>query len=365
MSDSHDPGDGWKAALLGGAVSAGIMLLVQFAYVRGQGGDWAALIRVGEHNRSRPYIEADLGQVPLAEGVGHDGQSMYLMARHIYTPAGRTILTECMDHVEYRARRILHPALAGGFGLLSPRATLFGLIAWSLAGAFLYGASIGMLGTQWRLSALTQCIALLNPGLISAGLILSCDALGLGLALLGAALWLRGWPALALAALAAAALTKDTFILFALVIALTEARAGRWRPALAVLAAAGLPLALWSGIVHLLFQQTVAQGSFNFAMIGMGLVRSLPVWRELVGEQQVQLYLALAMLGMGLVALPLARQPVVFGLLAMYVLLGLIVSQSVWQYPNNALRVLAPLWTFAALAIGGRLHSTEPCRSDQ
>jgi hypothetical protein len=44
-------------------------------------------------------------------------------------------------------------------------------------------------------------------------------------------------------------------------------------------------------------------------------------------------------------------------MLATYVALGLITSESVWEMPNNALRVLAPLWTFGVMAIGARLSS--------
>ena len=103
------------------------------------------------------------------------------------------------------------------------------------------------------------------------------------LATLAVGLWLyqqRGW---AIVALMAAALTKDTFILFAVVLALAELRQGSWRTALVVLVIPSLPLALWAGWVHTLFQQDVAQGAFNFAVPGLGLVRAYPTWLGLPG----------------------------------------------------------------------------------
>lgn len=357
--DSASP---WPAALAWGALAALLVCLIQYAYVRGHGGQWSALIRVGERSDLRAPIEADLGRVPLAHDVGHDGQIMYLLARDFFQPEGRPKLQELLDHPEYRARRILYPALAGGGGLLPPSAIVVGLVGWSLVGAFLYGVGIGLLGSAWRLPALPQCIALLNPGLISAGLILGCDALAMGLATLAVGLWLyrkRGW---AIVALMAAALTKDTFILFAVVLALAELRQGSWRTALAVLVIPSLPLALWAGWVHTLFQQDVAQGAFNFAVPGLGLVRAYPTWLGLPGEARVQLFLALGMLLAGLVAIARARQPMAFGVLAVYVALGLVTSEAVWQAPNNAVRVLAPLWTFAALVLTarGEMKNREP-----
>jgi hypothetical protein len=341
----------WPAALAWGVLAAGLVGLVQYAYVRGHGGQWSALVRVGKTSNLRPLIEADLGPVPRAPDVGHDGQIMYLLARHTFTSAGRPVLQESLDHPEYRARRILYPALAGGGGLLPPSAIVAGLVGWSLVGAFLYGMGVGLLGSVWRLPALPQCIAILNPGLISAGLILGCDALALGLATLAVALWLRGHAFLAVTALTAAALTKDTFILFAVVLAVIELRQRCWRTAMLVVLVPAIPLALWAAWVHVHFQQEVAQGAFNFAWPGQGLVEAFPAWQGLSGEQRVQLFMALGMLIAGIVSLWLARQPVAFGMLAVYVALGLITSSAVWQAPNNAVRVLAPLWTFAPLVL--------------
>ena len=345
----------WKAPLAGGIVAGGLLLFLQYAYVRGHGGYWAALIRVGKESSCKTLIQADLGkEFKLAEDIGHDGQIMYLLARYFFEPDSRPILQQHVDHGEYRARRILYPALAGGFGQFEPATILIGLVGWCVAGAVLYGVAIGMLGDQWQLSPLAQCIALLNPGLISSGLILGCDTLALGLAMLGVALWLRDWRWLAIFMLTAAALTKDTYLIFALVVAWCELRDRHWGRALLAGIIPALTLALWSAYVHVLFQQDVAQGTFNFAWPGVGIWQAYPIWRQLGQEQLVQLGLTLTMLGGGVAALFLTRQPVIFWLSAAYVALGLITAVTVWQMPNNALRVLAPLWPLTVIAFAHR-----------
>src|ERR671918_2290202 len=90
----------WKWAALGAAI-AGVMLLGQASAVGGLRG----LLQVGETSHLRPIIEAELGQVPLGPGPGHDGQIFYGIGLDL----DGDVVPALLDHGAYRYRRVLYP----------------------------------------------------------------------------------------------------------------------------------------------------------------------------------------------------------------------------------------------------------------
>ena len=185
---------GW---FLLGVLVAGFALWSQLRAVEGE---LAFVLRVGHESSTRPLIEEELGPIPLTEGLGHDGQYSYLIARD---PLGLDGLPDLADDGAYRYRRALYGWLAGGFGLFPPQAALFGLAAWTIIG---FGAATAatadvasLLGARWW--AVLGVLG--NLGLWLSVQLATADALAMALAMLAVSLALRkrtGWAVLALAA---------------------------------------------------------------------------------------------------------------------------------------------------------------------
>lgn len=330
-----------------------VVLAAQAVTVWVHGGNWTYLLRVGPETPLRARIELELGDVGQPSPVLHDGQIYYVIARD---PLGRHGVPGLLsDEPQYRYRRILYPVLAGGVGLFDPRVTLWGLILWAAIGAGLVTVAMVDLCQTWRLPRWTALLALANPGLLLSAFVLSPDALALGLALAGMALWVRDRHTPAIVLLALAALTRETYILISVGLAAWSCHEKQTRAALAGAVLPLVPVLAWSiWLAHALPAGSIA--ARNFTLPFTGIVKALPVWfTPAAGTNAGDIVLGL--LGLGLLAgsiilIFLCRNRLLVWHLALWIALGLAASFYVWGRANNALRVLAPLWVFAALSLG-------------
>ncbi|MGI9649271.1 MAG: hypothetical protein ACR2OI_12200, partial [Acidimicrobiia bacterium] len=162
-------------------LSAAVALIVALAIASSNGGI-SGLLTVGEDFPIRDFVVADLGDIQLATGDGHDGQQYYGIARD---PLGRGEVPDLLDNPSYRYLHILYPALAGGFGVFSPEMTVIGMLVLAVAGFGLAGSQALMLNHHFRGQTTIAQIAMVNVGLLLAVRFLLPDALALGLALTG------------------------------------------------------------------------------------------------------------------------------------------------------------------------------------
>lgn len=326
---------------------AGVLcaLFLQFLQVRALGGDWTGLINTGETSNLRALIEAELGPVQTVERAGHDGQFSYLIARDLL---GRGEAPDLFDHGAYRYRRILYPLLASGLGLFGPKATLVGLIAWAAVGMGL--ATAGLAAVAAALGARPWAVAgvIANPGGWLSVQLLTPDVLALGFALSGIGLWLRGSRRWAMVLLAAAALTKDQYLLVALGLAGWVWFESERRVATGIVAAAAAPLLTWS------LWLTVSMGRGltprgNLALPLAGIVRSATRWADTTTDDLVFSLIALTALLAALALPAIAGSRLLRWLTWPWAGLAAISSTWVWDLGNNSLRVFAPLAVFAVL----------------
>lgn len=194
-----------------------VAVALQWLTAAKYGGDWTALINVGVDAEVRPFIERDLGPVADYTLEGHDGRSSYVVARD---PWGTRGYLEYLDSPAYRTRRWLYSALASGFGLLGPWATLMGLLAWSAVGMGLATSAATDIGRQLGARWWAPLAVLTNIGILLSVTLSTSDTLALGFSLLGIATYLRARRGLAITAFVAAALTKETFVIAALGLAI-------------------------------------------------------------------------------------------------------------------------------------------------
>jgi hypothetical protein len=316
-------------------------------------GHWRSLLHVGSQNPLLHTIEVELGPVSKDDAIGHDGQLYYLVARD---PLGTGDTPEAIakfddNGARYRYRRILFPLLAGGFGQLGARATLFGMILWLAVAMGLATVAIADLSFQLNLRGGVVLVAAVNAGALVSVLLLTADALAVALALTGIALSLRSRTGWAVTTFALAALTKEVYLLVPWALAAWTGRQHRGR-ALALAVLPVLPIAAWSGWVAMsLPSATTAVENVGVPLVGIFEAMSTWVRQE---RNPVELFLA-ALVGLtfltAAVMLAVGRISVLRWLIAPWLVLGCVSTLEVWGKPNNAARVFAILWPLTVLVL--------------
>jgi len=330
-------------ALVGTAVGA-LLLWTQGVAVGGPDG----MLQVGPQSSLRPVVERELGQVPVSPTGGHDGQISFGIAVDL---SGDEVAPLLGDAAGYRYRRVLYPALASLFGVLSGPPVLWMMFGLAAVGMGLATAGIQMLADQMRAPVLVVLAVLANPGVWLGVRVLTPDALGLGLALLGLAFAARRSDRTAIALLAAAALTKEQFLLVAIGVAIWCLLDRERVRAVLYFVAPAVPLAVWSLVLS-----ARLGGGFDprnsLDIPGRGIVRAIPNW-ALAQVDGILAWLTLALVIGTAVALLRSRSRFAASIAWPWIVLALLSSSAVWEFGNNSLRALAILAPLLALAIWG------------
>jgi hypothetical protein len=216
-----------RAPLKAAVVAVLLALVVTFVDL-GPTFDLTRFLRVGEVASARGFVEADLADVDLVPGWGHDGQANYVLAR-VFPDLGAA--EGVVDSVTYRARRIVYPALAS----LAPPGMPLVVTLWVLNLAAVAGAAAAVAATARRHGAswLAGASVGLTPAFIGSVVVDLGDGLALALAAAGVVVWRRDRStALAVTMFTLAALTRETTLVVPAAVFLLEGR-GR-RPALLV-----------------------------------------------------------------------------------------------------------------------------------
>ena len=332
------------AWFLVGAVAGGFLLWTQALATDGANG----LLQVGTQSPLRTLIERELGEVPISSAGGHDGQISFGIA---IDPAGDEVAPLLGNATGYRYRRIVYPALSSLFGLLSGPTVLWMMLMLAALGMGLTTAGIHMLVEQMDAPTPVVLTVLANPGVWLGVRVLTPDALGLGLAILGLALAARRSDRAAVAVLAAAALTKEQYLLVAIGVAIWSLlEHERMRAALYFVVPA-VPLAVWSLVLS-----ARLGGGFDprnsLDIPGRGILRAIPNW-SVHPTDGLLAWLTLALVVAMAVALLRSSSRFLGSVGWPWVALALVSSSAVWEFGNNSLRALAILGPLLALAVWG------------
>jgi hypothetical protein len=338
-------------------LGCGLVAATQIGYLSVRDWNPTAFLQVGPGSPARDLLERDLGPLHLAPVLGHDGKYFYLVARHPWPGGLDATWREAVQDPAYRFGRPLYPLVAGLGGILSPRGTLAGLIFVQILAGGWYVAAIAGIARQAGLPACAVAFGATNPAIYSSAVLLTSDLPAAALVLAGVGCWIRRRVVLGLLLIAAAALTKEYYILTPVALGLVELNRRQWREAARLVLVPFLPLAMWKVIVwtHL----GPAGGGENFDWPGRGIQAAMSGWEEgwPLGV------IALVVLALAAVAV-VRRTPVVpRWQCGAWGLLGLSTAAPVWGDPADALRVLAPLWWFVVWA-WWPMHSVgeETCR---
>lgn len=332
----------WVVGAAGLAIGIGIVLRLLIP----AGMDATIFLALGEDAPIQTdYARAVLGDVATRKDYGHDGKFFFIQANdpwHIDPQANAAFL----DRPVYRAQRMLFPMITGGFGLFSP-----GVIVWSMLITNVLCVGLGSLiaariAGLWGASPWLGLSVPLNIGLLfelwidGSGILAYVSCLGAVYALVVG----RGWMAAAL--LAAAALSREVMVVFAVgivVLGWVEERRIRWRLLLVPLAAIGL----WNAYLQFRLMGVSGVGApwpfFGPPLFGM--FEALGSWTE--DPAYLVLNVAILLIAVAFVVLGLRRRStIVWGALP-FVALATVLSSYVWREPFDISRVLAPVFTAA------------------
>jgi hypothetical protein len=325
-------------------VGCGLVAATQAGYLSVRDWNLTAFLQVGPGSPAKDLLERDLGTLHLAPVLGHDGKYFYLVARHPWPSGLDTMWREAVQDPAYRFGRPLYPLVAGFGGTLSPGGTLAGLIFVQILAGGCYLIAIAGIARHAGLPAWVVAIGAANPAIYSSAVLLTSDLPATALVLAGVGCWIRRRVTLGLLLFAAAALTKEYYILTPAALAIAEFSRRQWRELTKLVLVPLLPLAMWKVIVrtHL----GPAGGGENFDWTGRGIQAAMPGWEEVWPLGVI----ALVVLALAAVAVVRRTPAVPRWQCGAWGLLGLSTAAPVWGDPADVLRVLAPLWWFVVWA---------------
>lgn len=319
--------------------------LLQFAQARTMGGVPEGLLFVGALEPVHEVVLTQLPNAPMSSGLGHDGQIFYAMALDL----GGVTVPDVMGSAAYRYRRILFPAVASGLGVLDGEALLWGMIVVTALSVGLASGSVGALMPKFGLPAWAPLLVLVNPGMWLSARLLTSDALAFGLALLAVVSFVNRRYRWTVMCLALAALSKETYLAFALGLAGYAWFAGDRKHASLLAFGAAAPVAAWWTYIALNLGNPLTSGSTVVPPL-LGVLGASRTWTTLAPRDLFYLVTT----GLGIAAaswLLIRRRHLWTWLVAPWLLIAVVASTAVWQFGNNAIRVFAPILTLGILGL--------------
>ena len=303
-------------------------------------GGLTSLLGVGAAGPSRALVTAEIPDVVLFAGLGHDGQQFYAVARHPFDP---TAARDALDSPAYRYRRILFPAAAGAFAPGGGRPLIAAMLGVSLLGVAL---------AAWSLTRLPDAppwlplVVGITPGVGIALTLSLADAVATGLAVAAVVASTRrrwGWMTLTLVA---GALTRETLLLVAIGLACTAGLSLRRRLLTvgAPAAVAGL-WALWSTSA---LGTAAGEGAGQVALPMLGWLQSED---SLLGVLVGLLTTAVLSLGSWRLSRSSPDDRGIAVVLGLHALLLLCLADDVTASWVNTTRVAAPVFPIAVWAL--------------
>jgi hypothetical protein len=352
----------WRVVVgvaVAGLLVAGALLGLQFVRL---GWEPTAPFVVGTTWRLDEELAARRVPVKVTPGHGYDGQWFLGLA---YDPLLRERLAAGFDKPRYRARRPLQPVvgwlLAGGRAPAVP----FGLLVVGPLAVALGSAACGRLLAASGRSRWWGLGFAVVPGVVVGVMFGTAEPLALALAVLGLSLVLDRRPTAGGLAFAGAALTKESYLVFAvaaaawLAVAVGRSRRARAAEAAAVLLPGVLALGLWWAYVAWRLPAGAGDrrgvAALGPPLAGWEHALGLVVRGEYVPDAPVGPLGAALLVGSLLLAVAAVllgtRRPTLLGwtglLLGLY---GLVLSAVLLERFLSSMRALAPTVLAAGLA---------------
>jgi len=214
-------------------------------------------------------------------------------------------------------------------------------------GVGLATAAVASLSLRLQVSRWVVVGVLANPGVWLTLVLLTPDALALGLALSAVLLWWDHRYIWGTLVLALAALTKEQYLLVALSLGGYTWFRRKRGPATALILGSTTPLVLWSvWLMRTVNNGTILGGGLSL----LGVLQALHTWNSTASVEQTLALLTVIGIATAVV-LSIGATSLLRWLAWPWVGLALITSPAVWDFGSNAARVLAPVWVFSAMSL--------------
>jgi hypothetical protein len=335
----------WRAIVRASCVGVLLTLCAVLLHLQATGLHPANLVQPGAAGPSAAAFREDFPELELPEGLGHDGQQFYAIARSLPSLADAAPL---LDRPRYRLQRpvlpvltrVLHPMGGGGTGLIAAMAAV------GLLGVAAGAVATGALATRLGGSPVTAALFPILPGAVISLRIGVADALALALCAAALALSMSRHGRWAVAVAVVAVLTKEPSIL--VFVGFAAWRRDRASAALVVVPAA--VAALWWAALHVLVGDNgVAQvRELVPPFVGFADAARLS-W--LHGEERFALVTLIVALVAGVVAALRCKGHPLRWVVAVQLPFVVVLNADVVGLLLNGPRATAPLLLFAALAL--------------
>lgn len=344
----------WVVGVIGFLLGLGIVLRL---LVPGHM-DPTMFLAVGQDTPiQKHYAERLLGTVDTRPGAGHDGKFFFAQANDPWylDPAQHAAV---LDRPLYRGERMLYPMIAGGFGAFPP-----GVVVWTLLITNVLALGLGTylaarLAGAWGLSRWLGLAVPLNIGLLFEVAIDGSGVVAYAFCLAGLVAFVGRRTWLASVAFAAAALSREVMLAFAVGVVILywlDRRRPPWRVVIVPAAA----LAIWGAYLSFRLRGVGGAGSAPglFALPFVGMLRALGSWiDEPDGLAALSVMLLIIVVAFTVLA-PRSRLPIAWGALP-FVALAVVLSADVWREPFDLSRALAPVFTAAPLLLAASRRGT-------
>lgn len=335
--------------MLGAGLLIGLLAALRLLAV----GDWDPAIFAAFGEDATPtteYAEEKLGRtVDLRAGQGHDGKFFFVQANDpwVLEPDENA---EVLDRPTYRSQRMLYPMVAGGAGMFSPDAILWGLLLVNVLALGVGTWAVAAIAAKHGLSPLVGLAFGLNFGLLSELFIDGAGAVAFALAAVGT--WAleedrTGWAA---AAFVGAALTREVIAIFIAFIALIWL-VRRKRIPWSFSAPAALAIVAWGVYLRLRIDVEAAVDQVQEITLVpfSGVIGALTSGR---GTASDYLIIGVLLVLVFLVPFRAWRSEVYLSWGAIgFAVLAPFLTQQVWQKSFDISRALAPLLTVFVLEV--------------
>ncbi len=307
-----------------------------------------------EHNA---YAEDLLGEIVVAPRAGHDGKFFFSQAMDPFY-LDPEVHAVHLDRPTYRAQRMAYPAFASLGGLLSPTATVWGLIVVNVVAMGVGTAFTSLVAMRMGLSMWFGLAFLLNPGMI---VTLNIDGAGIvAMAAMMAAVYYTMQDALlpATVSLTVACLTRETMLIAAVglgLFVLHKKHRIAWGFAVPAVAVAG-----WWLYVRWRLDELLGQDIKALDLPFVGFAQAFQRWLDTPGST-IDLLMGTVLLVVSvMVMIRAVRTPSALGwAVAGFALLAMMLSGPVWLNYYDSSRALAPVLTAYILMVPAEARSKE------
>lgn len=326
--------------------------------------DPSTTIKFGEVFEEHNKYGADLlGDIVLAPKAGHDGKFFFTQAMDPFylEPQVHAIY---LDRPTYRAQRMAYPTIASLGGLLPAQATAWGLIIVNIVAMAVGTVYTGLVAMRMGLSSWFGLAFFINPGMIVDLSIDGAGVVAMAGMMAGVYYFVAGDLLPAAISLSLAALSRETMLIAAIGLAAFYWHKNRrpvWILTLPVIA-----VALWWVYLHWRLEDGLAQDTQALDLPFVGFGKAFVGWLNTPGST-IDLAVGSILLIIAVVTLIRStRTPTALGWAASgFALLGVFMSEPVWERWFDSTRALAPVLTTYILLVSSLSRVADPSFDEQ